>query len=57
MMIFSDRGTPDGFHRQHGFSANTFKFVKEDNTFVYVKIHVKRTEGVQVRILSLSLNF
>lgn len=57
MMVFSPRGTPDGYHRQHGFGSNTFKWVKDDSTFVYVKVHVRRMEGVQVRILSLSAVF
>ncbi|KAJ7802092.1 catalase [Mycena olivaceomarginata] len=41
MMILSDRGTPDGFHQQHGFGGTAFKWCKEDGTFHYVKVHVK----------------
>ncbi|KAJ7626526.1 catalase [Mycena polygramma] len=47
MMIFSDRGTPDGFHQQHGHGGTTFKWCKEDKTFTYVKVHVKREGGVK----------
>jgi len=47
MMIFSDRGTPDGFHQQHGFGGTTFKWCKEDGTFHYVKVHVKYEDGVK----------
>jgi len=48
MMIYSDRGTPDGFHQQHGFGGTTFKWCKEDGTFHYVKVHVKDDGGVKV---------
>ena len=48
MMIYSDRGTPDGFHQQHGFGGTTFKWCKEDGTFHYVKVHVKTEDGVKV---------
>ncbi|KAF8808764.1 catalase [Phlegmacium glaucopus] len=50
MMIFSDRGTPDGFHQQHGFSGTTFKLCKTvsakptQTDFVYFKLHVKTKE-------------
>ncbi|KAF8799198.1 heme-dependent catalase [Phlegmacium glaucopus] len=50
IMIFSDCGTPDGFHQQHGFSGTTFKFCKTvsgkptQTDFVYFKLHVKTKE-------------
>ena len=55
MMIFSDRGTPDGFHQQHGFSGTTFKFSKKKDTgtgtdFCYFKLHVKLPEGSEVKV-------
>ena len=48
MILFSDRGTPDGFHQQDGFGGTTFKWCKADDTFYYVKVHVKVTGGTQV---------
>lgn len=45
MILFSDRGTPDGFHRQHCFSGNTFKFVNAKGIFHYVQIHVLADGG------------
>ncbi|PPQ66162.1 hypothetical protein CVT26_010885 [Gymnopilus dilepis] len=48
MILFSDRGTPDGFHQQHGFSGTPFKFVKHDedgkDSFVYFKLHLRTKE-------------
>ncbi|KIJ53411.1 hypothetical protein M422DRAFT_155306 [Sphaerobolus stellatus SS14] len=45
MILFSDRGVPDGFHRQHGYSGHTLKFVKEDGSFVYTQIHLRADGG------------
>jgi len=45
MILFSDRGIPDGYHNQHGYSGHTLKFVKEDGTFVYVQIHLRADGG------------
>jgi catalase len=45
MIIFSDRGTPDGFHQHHGHGGTTFKFCQDNDTFHYVKIHVKFNHG------------
>lgn len=41
MILFSDRGTPNGYHNQHGYSGHTFKWCKDDGSFVYVKVHVR----------------
>ncbi|OAX41211.1 catalase-domain-containing protein [Rhizopogon vinicolor AM-OR11-026] len=40
MILFSDRGTPDGYHNMHGYSGHTFKLVKDDGSFVYTQIHL-----------------
>ncbi|KAH0828607.1 catalase [Lanmaoa asiatica] len=39
-ILFSDRGTPDGFHNMHGYSGHTYKFVKADGSWVYTQIHI-----------------
>lgn len=44
MVLYSDRGTPDGWANQHGYSGHTFKLVKEDGQFVYIQIHVRAPE-------------
>ena len=45
MILFSDRGTPDGYHRMHGYSGHTFKFVNASGEFHYVQVHVRADGG------------
>jgi len=45
MILFSDRGTPDGYHNMHGYSGHTFKLVKSDGSFVYTQVHVRADGG------------
>lgn len=45
MILFSDRGTPDGYHNMHGYSGHTFKFVNAEGKFVYTQIHVRKEGG------------
>jgi len=47
MILFSSRGTPDGFHQQHGYGVTTFKLCLDNDDFQYVKFHVIRADGVQ----------
>ncbi|KAF8737458.1 hypothetical protein AX14_012844 [Amanita brunnescens Koide BX004] len=45
MILFSDRGTPDGFQNEHGYSGHSFKWCKDDGSFVYVQVHVRADKG------------
>lgn len=45
MHLFSDRGTPYSYRHMNGYSGHTFKWVKEDGSFVYVQIHMKTDQG------------
>ncbi|KAF5353878.1 hypothetical protein D9756_007309 [Leucocoprinus leucothites] len=45
MILFSDRGTPDGYFKQHGYSGHTYKWLKDDGSFVYVQVHVRADGG------------
>lgn len=45
MILFSDRGTPDGYHNMHGYSGHTFKWVNAKGEFVYVQVHVRADGG------------
>ena len=47
MILFSDRGTPVGFHHMHGYSGHTFKFVNKEGKFHYVQIHFRIQGGFQ----------
>ena len=54
MILFSDRGTPDGYHQEHGYSGHTFKWLKDDGSFVYVQVHLRAEGGFKVRDCSAS---
>lgn len=39
MILFGDRGVPDGYRGMNAYSGHTFKFVNASGTFKYVQIH------------------
>jgi catalase len=45
LILFSDRGTPDTYHQQHGYSGHTLKFVNADGNWHYVQVHVRADKG------------
>ncbi|KAN0096527.1 catalase [Hyaloscypha variabilis] len=47
MHLFSDRGTPSSLRGTNAFSGHTYKFTKEDGSFVYVKIILKTDQGIK----------
>lgn len=47
MILFSNRGTPDGYRHMHGYSSHTLRLVKDDGKFVYVKWHFRTDQGVK----------
>ena len=53
MILFSDRGTPDGYHQEHGYSGHVFKWLKDDGSFAYVQVHVRADKGFKVRHLGV----
>lgn len=44
MILYSDRGTPDGFTDQHGYSGHTYKMVNDKGEWVYVQVHIRAPE-------------
>ncbi|KAH8653495.1 catalase core domain-containing protein [Xylariales sp. PMI_506] len=44
MLLFSDRGTPKSVRHVNAYTGHTYKFTKEDGSFVYVKIHLKSNQ-------------
>jgi catalase len=46
-ILFSDRGTPDGYRHMDGFSSHTFSLVNSKNELFYVKYHFKTKQGVK----------
>jgi len=45
MILFSDRGTPDGYRFMHGFGSHTFSMYNKKNERVWVKFHFKSQLG------------
>lgn len=46
-ILFSDRGTPDGYRFMHGFGSHTYSFINANNERVWVKFHFKSMQGIQ----------
>lgn len=46
-ILFSDRGTPDGYRHMNGYSSHTFKLVNKENKEFYIKIHIKTDQGIK----------
>lgn len=46
-ILFSDRGTPDGYRFMHGFSSHTFKWVNDKGEVHFVKYHFKTDQGIK----------
>ncbi|KAJ1978924.1 catalase A, partial [Dimargaris cristalligena] len=46
-ILFSNRGTPDGFRHMHGYSSHTFKLVDNHGKFRYFKWHFRTNQGVK----------
>ncbi|KAI9745720.1 MAG: hypothetical protein M1818_001256 [Claussenomyces sp. TS43310] len=47
MQLFSDRGTPASLRNINAYSGSTYKFIKADGSFKYVKIHLKSDQGIK----------
>jgi catalase len=47
MILFSDRGTPDGYRFMHGFGSHTFSMINSKDQRVWVKFHFKTQQGVK----------
>lgn len=46
-ILFSDRGTPDGYRFMNGYGSHTFKLVDAQNRVHYCKFHVKSNQGIR----------
>jgi len=46
-ILFSDRGTPDGYRHMNGYSSHTLKLVDHQGNFKYVKWHFKTNQGIK----------
>jgi catalase len=46
-ILFSDRGTPDGFRHMNGYGSHTFSLINAKNELFYVKYHFKTKQGIK----------
>jgi len=46
-MLFSDRGTPDGYRHMDGFGSHTFSLVNAAGELTYVKWHLRTQQGIK----------
>ena len=46
-ILFSDRGTPDGFRFMNGFGSHTYSLINANNERVWVKFHFKTKQGIR----------
>lgn len=46
-ILFSDRGTPDGYRCMNGYGSHTFKLVNAKNEVHYCKFHFKTDQGIK----------
>lgn len=47
MILFSDRGIPDGFRHMHGFGSHTFKLINDKSEPFYCKFHYKTDQKIK----------
>ncbi len=45
MILFSDRGTPDGYRFMNGYGSHTFSMINYNNELTWVKFHFKTLQG------------
>ncbi len=46
-ILFSDRGTPDGFRYMNGYGSHTYSLINAKNERIWVKFHVKTMQGIR----------
>jgi len=46
-ILFSSRGTPDGYRHMDGFGSHTYSLINEAGERVYVKWHFKTRQGIK----------
>ncbi|KAK4701574.1 catalase, partial [Phenoliferia sp. Uapishka_3] len=47
MILFGDRGVPDGYRFMHGYSGHTHKLVNKNGDFVYAQFHYRCDQGTK----------
>ncbi|KAJ8921876.1 hypothetical protein NQ315_008509 [Exocentrus adspersus] len=47
MILFSDRGIPDGHRHQHGYGSHTFSLIGKDRKLTWCKFVFKTNQGIR----------
>lgn len=47
MILFSDRGTPDGYRHMNGYGSHAYSLINDKNERVWVKFHFKTQQGIK----------
>ncbi|EKM57300.1 uncharacterized protein PHACADRAFT_254998 [Phanerochaete carnosa HHB-10118-sp] len=47
MRLFSDLGTPDGVRHLNAWTGHSYRWIKADGSWVYVKLYCETMQGVQ----------
>jgi len=45
LILFGDRGIPDGYRKMHGYHGHTHKLQNKDGDWVYCQLHFKSRQG------------
>lgn len=46
-ILFSDRGTPDGYRHMNGYSSHSYKMINGAGEVFYVQLHFKTNKGIR----------
>ncbi|MCJ1334391.1 hypothetical protein MMC10_011100 [Thelotrema lepadinum] len=47
MILFGDRGIPDGYRHMNGYYGHTMKLINKNGDWVYTQIHIKSDQGIK----------
>jgi len=47
LILFSDRGTPDGYRFMNGYGSHTFSMINKKSLRVWIKFHFKTQQGIR----------
>ncbi|KAJ8931025.1 hypothetical protein NQ314_016118 [Rhamnusium bicolor] len=47
LILFSDRGIPDGYRHMNGYGSHTFKLINKDGKIHFCKFHYKTDQGIK----------
>jgi len=57
MILFGDRGIPDGYRKMHGYHGHTHKLQNKNGDWVYCQLHFKSKQGTAFITQEDSFNY